>query len=123
MTTETGVWFGPWNGTASRAACRLGLPAGSELVLLCLATLASDGKNKLARTAAATQAATMAQRKRTANRPVAAKKLCMAKSPRVVGWHQRGCQLRVAAGPAAPRAGHPMADADGGGYRGMAAVR
>src|SRR6516162_72749 len=81
MTTETGVWFGPWNGTASRAASRLGLPAGRELVLLCLATLASDGKNKLARTAAATQAATMAQRKRTANRPVAAKNLCMANLP------------------------------------------
>ena len=49
--------------------------------VLCLATLVSDGKNKLARTAAATQATTMAQRKRTANRPVAAKNPCMAKSP------------------------------------------
>src|SRR5215472_5111791 len=112
MTTETGVWFGPWNGTASRAASRLGLPAGRELVLLCLATLASDGRNTLARTAAATQAATMAQRKRTANRPVAAKNRCKAKSPRVVGRHRRGCQLRVAAGPAALRAGHPRAAAD-----------
>ena len=29
---------------ASRAACRLGLLAGSELVLLCLATLVRDGR-------------------------------------------------------------------------------
>ena len=51
--------------------------AARELVLLCLATLVSDGKNRLARTVVATQATTMAQRKRTANRPVAAKNLCM----------------------------------------------
>ena len=81
ITTETGVWFGPWNGVASRAACRLGLLAGSRSVLFCLATLASDGKNRLARTVAATQAATTAQRNRTTNRPVAAKNLCMAESP------------------------------------------
>src|SRR5215469_17058707 len=83
MTTRTGVWFGFWNGAASRAAYRLGLLAGSASVLLSLLTLASDGRNKVARTAATTQAATTAQRNRTANRPVAAKKLCiMAESPR-----------------------------------------
>src|SRR5215475_10428678 len=76
ITTGTGDSFGSWNGVASRAACRLGLLAGRELVLLCRATLVSDGKNRLARTVAATQATTMAQRKRTANRPVEAKNLC-----------------------------------------------
>src|SRR5690349_5916022 len=75
MTTGTGVWFTPWNGAASRAARRLGLLAGRELVLFCLATLSSDGRNRLVSTAAATQATTMTQRKRTANRPVAAKKV------------------------------------------------
>lgn len=81
MTTRTGVSFTPWNGVASRAAWRLGLPAGRELALFCLATLASEGRNKVARTAATTQAATIGQRKRTANRPVAAKNLCMGISP------------------------------------------
>lgn len=56
---------------ASRAACRLGLLAGRRLLLFCWATLVSDGKNRLATTAAATQATTTAQRKRTAKRPVA----------------------------------------------------
>src|SRR5215469_9571336 len=86
-TTKTGVWFRPWNGVASWAACRLGLLAGSRSVLFCWATLASDGRNRLARTVAVTQAATMAQRNRTANRPVAAKNLCMAKSP------PEGCRI------------------------------
>jgi hypothetical protein len=76
MTTGTGVWFTPWNGAASLAACKLGLLAGNMPVLFCLATLASAGKNTLAKTAAATQAATTAQRNRTANLPVAAKNLC-----------------------------------------------
>ena len=83
MTTRTGVWSGSWNGAASRAADRAGLPAGSWSVLFSLMTLASDGRSRVARTAAATQAATMAQRNRTANRPAAAKNMCiMAKSPR-----------------------------------------
>src|SRR6516162_7394928 len=90
MTTGTGVWFTPWNGVASRAACRLGLLAGRELVLLCLATLVSEGKNRLARTAAATQATTIAHRKRTANRPVAAKNLCMVKLPGLSGGTGEG---------------------------------
>src|SRR6185437_754166 len=84
MTTSTGVWFGSWNGAASRAAARLGLLAGSWSVLFSLTTLPSDGRSRLARMAAATQAATRAQRNRTANRPVAAKNMCvMARSPRV----------------------------------------
>jgi len=81
MTTGTGVSFRPWNGAASRAACRLGLLAGRRLLLFCWATLVSDGKNRLAATAAATQATTTAQRKRTANRPVAAKNLGMRNLP------------------------------------------
>ena len=44
--------------------------------LTAMLSLVSDGKNRLARTAAATQATTMTQRKRTANRPVAAKNVC-----------------------------------------------
>src|SRR5215469_4020835 len=82
MTTRTGVWFGSWNGVASRAADKLGLLAGSWSVLFSLMTLASDGRSKVASMVAATQAETMAQRNRTANRPVAAKNVCiMAKSP------------------------------------------
>src|SRR6516165_1418102 len=81
ITTGTGVWLTPWNGAASRAARRFGLLAGSELVLLCLATLASDGRYRLARTAAAAQATTMTQRKRTANRPAAAKNSGTRNSP------------------------------------------
>jgi hypothetical protein len=65
----------------SRAASMLGLLAGRRLLLFCWATLVSDGKNRLATTAAATQAATTAQRKRTANRPVAAKNLGMRNLP------------------------------------------
>src|SRR5262249_62229377 len=75
MTTGTGVWFTPWNGVASRAACRLGLPAGRELALSCLATLASDRRNRLASTVAVRQVTTTAQRKRTADPPVAAENL------------------------------------------------
>ncbi len=71
-TTGTGVWSIPWNGAAIRAACRLGLLAGRNPVLSCLATLVRDGRNTVARTAAATQATTMTQRNRTANRPRAA---------------------------------------------------
>ena len=41
-TTKTGLWLGPWNGVASWAACRLGLPTGSISVLFCWATLVSD---------------------------------------------------------------------------------
>src|SRR5690348_17604196 len=83
MTTRTGVWFGSWNGAASRAAARLGLLVGSRSVLFSLMTLASDGRSRLARMVAATQAATTGQRNRTANRPVAAKNMCiMARSPR-----------------------------------------
>src|SRR5689334_23284024 len=75
MTTRTGVWFGSWNGAASRAAARLGLLVGSRSVLFSLMTLASDGRSRLARMVAATQAATTGQRNRTANRPVAAKNI------------------------------------------------
>src|SRR5262249_36627781 len=89
MTTRTGVWFGSWNGAASRAADRLGLLAGSWSTLFSLMTLPSDGRSRLARTAAATQTATTAQRNRTANRPVAAKNLCMTRSPQVVGGIDR----------------------------------
>src|SRR5690242_14238646 len=77
MTTRTGVWSGLRNGAASRAADRLGLLAGSRSVLFSLTTLASDGRSTTARTVAATQAATTAQRNWTANRPVAAKNLCI----------------------------------------------
>src|SRR5450755_3035521 len=81
MTTSAGVSFGPWNGVASRAASMLGLLAGRRLLLFCWATLVSDGKNKLAATAAATPAATTAQRKRTDNRAVASKTLGMRNLP------------------------------------------
>src|SRR5258707_7588895 len=74
-TTGTGVWSGPWKGVSSPAACRLGLLAGRKPVLLPEATLVSDGKKRVARTVAASQAATTIQRKRTANRPEAAKNL------------------------------------------------
>src|SRR5258708_19164317 len=85
MTTRTGVWFGSWNGVASRAADRLGLLAGRWSVLFSLMTVASEGRSRMARTVAAAEAATTAQRNRTANRRVAAKKLGMARSPQVVG--------------------------------------
>src|ERR1017187_8427630 len=81
MTTGTGVSFRPWNGVASRAACRLGLLAGRRLLLFCWATLVSDGRNRLATTAAATQATTTAQRKRPAKRSVAAKDLSTPNLP------------------------------------------
>ena len=51
----------------------LGLLAGRKLASLALATLASDGKKCWASTAAAIQAATTTQRKRTANRPMPVK--------------------------------------------------
>src|SRR6266516_1528357 len=76
MTTGIGVWSTPWKGVASRAACRLGLLAGRSPVLRALETLDSDGKNRVARMVAASQATTTTQRKRTANRPVTAKNLC-----------------------------------------------
>ena len=81
MTTGTGVWLIPWKLLASRAACMLGLLAGRKLVLVSLATLPSDGKNRWARIAAATHATTISRRNRTANRPVAAKNLCTRISP------------------------------------------
>src|SRR5215475_11806320 len=112
-TTGTGDSFGSWNGVASWAACRLGLLAGRELVLLCLATLASDGKNRLARTVAATQATTMAQRKRTANRPVAAKNLCMRISP----WSAESPRARLALGACQRRQGCGWWRSPGGRWR------
>ncbi len=81
MMTGTGVCPGRWNGMASRAACVLGVPAGRRLALLALATLVNDGNNRPARTVAAIQAPTIAQRKRTANRPVAVKNRAIRNSP------------------------------------------
>src|SRR5258706_252533 len=52
-----------------------------HLALLALATLVSDGKNRPARTVAAIQAPTIAQRKRTANRPEAVKNRAIRNSP------------------------------------------
>src|SRR5262249_18517184 len=87
MTTGTGVWPGRWNGIASCPAWALGLPAGSRLALLALATLVREGKKWPASTVAAIQATTTAQRKRTANRPVAAKNRAMRNSPvALVAW-------------------------------------
>ena len=53
----------------------LGLLAGRKLASLAPATLASEGKKCWAPMAAAIQATTTTQRKRTANRPMAAKNL------------------------------------------------
>ncbi len=97
ITTGTGVWSTPWKGAASRAACMLGLLAGRKLASLALATLASDGKKCWASTAAAIQAATTTQRKRTANRPMAAKNLDTRISfVRRKGWRTKS------AGPVSP---------------------
>src|SRR5262249_41966360 len=88
MTTGTGVWPGLWKGMASHAACVVGLPAGRRLALLALATLVRDGKSRPARTVAAIQAPVTAHRKRTANRPVAAKNRAIRNSPlsRIAWW-------------------------------------
>ena len=63
-------------------------------MLLSLVTLDSEGRKAVASTAAATQAATTAQRKRTANRPAAAKKLVIVM---ISGW----VGLPAGRGPAA----------------------
>jgi hypothetical protein len=59
----------------------LGVPAGRRLALLALATLVSDGKNRPARAVEAIQAPTIAQLKRTANRPQAVKNRAIRNSP------------------------------------------
>ena len=63
------------SGEASWAACSLGALAGRNEVLSLCVTLDSDGSSAIAAAAPATQASTIAQRKRTASRPVAAKKV------------------------------------------------
>ena len=65
------------NGAASTAACSLGALAGRNLVLLPWVTLDSDGRSVTAATAAATQAATTSQRKRTQKVPIARKMVSM----------------------------------------------
>ena len=74
-TTVTAVSVAPCSGEASRAACSLGALAGRNEVLSLCVTLDSDGSSAMAATAPATQASTMAQRKRTDSRPAAAKKV------------------------------------------------
>src|SRR5207302_5953064 len=74
-TTVTAVSEAPCNGEASWAARWLGALAGRNEVLSLCVTLDSDGSSTMAAAAAATQASTMAQRNRTASRPVAAKKV------------------------------------------------
>ena len=72
-TTVTAVSVAPCSGEASWAACSLGaLPGRNEVLSLCV-TLDSDGSSAMAATAPATQASTIAQRKRTDSRPTAAK--------------------------------------------------
>ena len=74
-TTVTAVSAAPCSGEASWAACSLGALAGRNEVLSLCVTLDSDGSSAMAAAAPAAQASTMAQRKRTASRPVAAKKV------------------------------------------------
>ena len=74
-TTVTAVSAAPCSGEASRAACWLGALAGRNEVLSLCVTLDSDGSSAMAAAAPAAQASTMAQRKRTASCPVAAKKV------------------------------------------------
>jgi hypothetical protein len=72
-TTVTAVSVAPCSGEASWAACSLGALAGRNEVLSLCVTLDSDGSSAMAATATATQASTIAQRKRTDSRPAAAK--------------------------------------------------
>ena len=74
-TTVTAVSEASCSGEASWAACSLGALAGRNEVLSLCVTLDSDGSSAIAAATPATQASTMAQRKRTASRPVAAKKV------------------------------------------------
>ena len=74
-TTVTAVSAAPCSGEASWAARSLGALAGRNEVLSLCVTLDSDGSSAMAAAAPAAQASTMAQRKRTVSRPVAAKKV------------------------------------------------
>ena len=71
----TAVSAAPCSGEASWAARSLGALAGRNEVLSLCVTLDSDGSSAMAAAAPAAQASTMAQRKRTVSRPVAAKKV------------------------------------------------
>jgi hypothetical protein len=75
VTTVTAVSEAPCSGEASWAACSLGALAGRNEVLSLCVTLDSDGSSIMAATVPATQASTIAQRKRTASRPATAKTL------------------------------------------------
>ena len=72
-TTVTAVSEAPCSGEASWAACSLGALAGRNEVLSLCVTLDSDGSAAMAAIVPATQASTIAQRKRTASRPATAK--------------------------------------------------
>ena len=74
-TTVTAVSVTPCSGDASWAARWLGALAGRNEVLSLCVTLDSDGSSAMAAAAPATQASTMAQRKRTDSLPAAAKKV------------------------------------------------
>ena len=80
----TAVSVAPCSGEASWAACSLGaLPGRNEVLSLCV-TLDSDGSSAVAATAPATQASTIAQRKRTDSRPTAVKNV--STKDIVAGW-------------------------------------
>ncbi len=74
-TTPTAVSEALCSGEASWAACSLGALAGRNEVLSLCVTLDSDGSSTMAAIVPATQASRMAQRKRTASRPAAAKEV------------------------------------------------
>ena len=72
-TTVTAVSEAPCSGEASWAARSLGALAGRNDVLSLCVTFDSDGSSTMAAIVPATQASTIAQRKRTASRPATAK--------------------------------------------------
>jgi hypothetical protein len=74
-TTVTAVSEAPCSGEASWAACSLGALAGKNEVLSLCVTFDSEGSSVMAATVAATQASTIAQRKRTDSRPTTAKEV------------------------------------------------
>ena len=71
----TAVSVAPCSGAASCAASWLGALAGRNEVLSPCVTLDSDGSSAMAPIMPAIQASTIAQRKRTASRPTAVKKI------------------------------------------------
>jgi len=74
-TTVTAVSEASCSGEASWAACSLGALAGRNDVLSLCVTSERDGSSSMAAAVPATQASTIAQRKRTASRPTAEKKI------------------------------------------------